>query len=1541
MKIRGPNLPLDTKLVDTTLDTKRTSSASNVKAEELPPKPDASKDVFGGVGERLQITARAWDPKAMKALDGELAKLATDARGLSDHVESGADATAISRGVGRGVLVKTAAEAEQARREGKPYVLLLKTPTPSLLEAAVGAEAIVVLGRKSDAGRVAAAIGKPAVRVASLAFETGTQIVVDGTTGKIAAGSAKTVAGKADPVVDAQIDKLRKRHGLTVTAQASTVESVKEARLFGADRLRVDAYALLAGKRPLFNVRRFLLESEAAPRRAALENVVALAKPEARKLIDASGSLPITFVLGDQSPQSFFPSTREGLDQLAQELGLPPQLVADRVGELGAGNSKLGLRGARWAVKDPDLFAGWARAIFEAFADEVEAGKKPGALRIHIPNVALGGEMELVKARLEQEKKIVEDEYGIALPVTYGAGIDTARGALSADEISSHVDAVEYGASELTETLYAISRDDAEQYLPKMLKEGLLPADPFATMDVDALGKMIRVGQYLAGGTPNAFPASLSGPQALTANGIFVAAQAGMRDLVVPASASLQARMLDAKVQNALEATKGVHVPKSDLHDGPTKLFDLLVSRGDNVKKGGTKGVPDGVTALEHVERLQKQVEAGTMTTAEALMSVPPNIVDQLSKPVVDPSSQVAPLSKGIAASPGCGQGRVALSKEAAAELALAGDPYVLMVNEVHADEVEATRKAAGLVSVRGGKTSHAAMIASNSEVPCVMEEKVQINLENKTVGVGRSRVKEGDWITIDGTKGQILPGKLPLLNPTKSTAFASLMKWADEHRTLDVLANADTPQEAATAFARGASGVGLVRSEHMFYEADRLLAFRAVILSDIGARPDEMAALEKAQTDDYTALFTTAGEKKVAVRLLDPPLYEFLPTKPAEVEELAKSLGVPAAKLAERISAAQEVDSMLGMRGVRLALTRPDIEAMQVRSLARAYVEASKSGPTAPLHIIVPQVSAAAEMVAAKARILDIIGDVQKESGTNIAVKLGSMIETPRAALEASAIGEVVDFFSYGTNDLTQGTLGYGRNVAAKFIPELIKSKALSADPTESLDDKGVVKLIRVAESLGKGANPDLYGGVCGGQAGDPASIDSVQAAGLKYISVSPGQVAKARVAAGQAAVKASTSSTSASSSAASAAPDNAAPDAVAPLVASLTRSLSGIHAVPTDASQQGHIDLVELHLRRATTAVRTLQREGASIEHLAPLMRAVTDAREVLDTDRLARALTSEVAALRTELAAAGGGGKALKSAAGAAGLADAEQAALEFSKAATESLGQPRTTGGERAVAAFAWKALRAFEGVRTTLIAAGALPSSHRFHARLWHHNDGWDNQHYSNAGPKKGESMTAFMSRVAQTFLDDNGMEVHLTGTRLADLPKDRPIILAVAHRSGAIDRFVTMGALPIGKDDELMYVVRKGSPYDVIAQEHLEPKDNPILAPENAEDFITRAKDGFANGRRVLLTYPQGTGTIAGESRYPAASVVRLAQETGALIVPVTSSDTFDTRPFDGSNVTLRVHDPIDPLLFRTDVGAEVVHTALHYELTSGYRAKL
>ncbi|HEY4219897.1 MAG TPA: putative PEP-binding protein, partial [Myxococcota bacterium] len=793
--------------------------------------------------------------------------------------------------------------------------------------------------------------------------------------------------------------------------------------------------------------------------------------------------------------------------------------------------------------------------------------------------------------------------------------------------------------SELTETLYAISRDDAEQYLPKMLQDGLLPADPFAAIDVDALGKMIRVGQYLAGDAPNAFPASLSGPQALTANGMFVAAQAGLREVVVPASSSLQARLLDAKMQSSLAATAGVLVPSSNLRDTPTKLFDLLVSRGDAVKKGGTQKVPEGVTALEHVERLQKQVEAGAMSTAEALLSVPPNIVDQLSKPVVDPSSQVAALSKGIAASPGCGQGRVALSKEAAAEFAAANEPYVLIVNEVHADEVEATRKAAGLVSVRGGKTSHAAMIASNSEVPCVMEEKVQINLDNKTVGVGKSRVKEGDWITIDGTKGQILPGKVPLLNPTKSTAFASLMKWADEHRTLDVLANADTPQEAMTAFARGANGVGLVRSEHMFYEADRLLAFRAVILSDIGARPAEMSALEKAQTDDYTALFSAAGEKKVAVRLLDPPLYEFLPTKPGEIKELAHSLDVPAEKLAERISGAQEIDSMLGMRGVRLALTRPDIEAMQVRSLARAYVAATKQGTVAiaPLHIIVPQVSAASEMAAAKQRILAVVAEVEKESGSKIPVKLGSMIETPRAALDAAAIGASVDFFSYGTNDLTQGTLGYGRNVAAKFIPELIKSKALTADPTESLDDKGVVKLMRVAEMLGKDENPALYGGVCGGQAGDPASIDSVQAAGLKYISVSPGQVAKARLAAGQAAVKAN------------AAPSTQGPGGLglrstfsgsaAELMHKLARSLSGIRSVPTDASQDSFVDLVELHLREATAAVRGLRRNNASPSELEPLMRVATEAREVLDTNRLARALAAEVASLRAEVQQFGG--------------------------------------------------------------------------------------------------------------------------------------------------------------------------------------------------------------------------------------------------------------------------------------------------------------
>ncbi len=1528
MTIRGPRSTLTPPPL-TSKGAAKPSTTSKPTAEELPAAPDTDKDVFGGIAERLQITAAAWDKQGAAAVDAELAKLATDARVLSDHVEGGAVATPLSRGVGRGVLVNTAAGADKARAAGKPYVLVVKQLTPALFEAAIGAEALIVVGRKSDASRIVKALGKPAVRTAKLEEPLGREVIVDGQRGRIAPGTSVVVAGKADPAVQAQIDALRHKHGLTVTAQASTVDKVKEARLFGADRLRIDGFALLAGTRPIANVRRYLLETEAAPRRAALENVIALAKPEAKKLLEASGALPATFVLGDQSPQSFFPSSREGLAKLAAELGLPPQLVAERTAELGAGNSKLGLRGARWAVKDPDLFAGWARAIFEAWADGAESGRQPGPLRIEIPNVALGGEMALVKARLEQERKIVEDEYGIALPVSYAAGIDTARGALSTDEISQHVSAVAYGASELTETLYAISRDDAEQYLPKMLKDGLLPADPFAAIDVDAFGKMVRVGQYLAGETPNAFPASLSGPQAMTANGMFVAAQSGVRDIVVPSSSALLARMLDARVQTALKATAGVLVPKAGLRDTPTKLFDLLVSRNDTVKKGGTQKVPEGVTALEHVERLQKQVEAGSISTADALLSVPPNIVDQLSKPVVDPAAQVAPLSKGIAASPGCGQGRVALSKEAAAEFAAAGEPYVLIVNEVHADEVEATRKAAGLVSVRGGKTSHAAMIASNSEVPCVMEEKVQINLDNKTVGVGKSRVKEGDWITIDGTKGQILPGKVPLLNPTKSTAFASLMKWADQHRTLDVLANADTPQEAATAFARGASGVGLVRSEHMFYEADRLLAFRAVILSDIGKRPAELAALEKAQTDDYTALFKAAGDKKVAVRLLDPPLYEFLPTKPAEIKELAHSLGVAPEQLAERISGAQEVDSMLGMRGVRLALTRPDIEAMQVRALARAYVEASKEGPVAPLHIVVPQVSAAAEIVAAKQRILDVVAEVEKESGTQIPVKLGSMIETPRAALEAGAIGAISDFFSYGTNDLTQGTLGYGRNVAAKFIPELIKSKALTADPTESLDDKGVVKLMRVAEFLGKDANPDLYGGICGGQAGNPASIDSVQAAGLKYISVSPGQVAKARLAAGQAAVKASQGR-------------GADVDGghATQITAELMRSLSAIRTLPTDASQQGSVDLVELYLRQATSAVRALRRANASPAVLEPLMRSAAEAREVLDADRLARALAAEAAALRADVAKPGvTPGRAATKA-----LDAATAAAHEFGVAATEALKKPRSSRNERNIASFAWKALRAFEDVRSALITGGALPASHRFHARLWHHNDGWDNQHYTNAGPKPGESMTAFMGRAAHEFLDDNGLEVQLAGFPFDKLPKDRPVILAVAHRSGAIDRFVTMGSLPIGKDDELMYVVRKDSPYDVIAKKSFAPADNPILAPESATELIASAKDGFAHGKRVLLTYPQGTGTIAGESRYPASSVVRLAIESGAVIVPVTTSDSFDTRPFDGSELFLRIHDPIDPLTIDGADAAFVekyVHTALQYELTNGYRAKL
>ena len=1032
-------------------------------------------------------------------------------------------ATRLRGGAASGVLLRDPEAALARWASGQPYVFCAAAITPANVEAALHASALLVpAGRKQrrSVHRAFAALGKPALAVkpTELAkLSDGGLVTVDGTRGRVLSGAAAIVDGPSEVKVAADIAMLRKSDPVRITAEAGSVQAVQRAKALGADAVRIDVDAILLQEPVLSCVRRYLLSEQPSEQQAQVAGITALVRKALAPLLEACGDMQPTVVLGSRSPQRFFGASPKSICAIADSLGVSQKLALRKVQELNAGNSKLGVKGVRWAVAEPQLVASVARAAFEARAAAQVGSDAP--LQVLLPTVSYAGELAEAKRVLEKVRaEVAADVAPVA--VQYGAGISTARGALQAGAISEEVSFFEYGLDDLTETLFALSRDDAERFLPEMVDAGMYSEDPFERFDTGGLGAMIRVAQYIAGQAPNAFAASIRGPQALSAEAHACATSAGITSLTVPVEDVLQARLQHARRRH--EAS----VPAV----AATAAGDLLSVRVDASKLAKAKSkaatdpvLPEGMSALELVQGLIAKVDSGLLSVEDALVRVPPDLVDVLGRPMLDPAALPAPMAKALAASPGSGVGRIALSSEAAAAYQAKGEPYVLMVKEVYGDDVTAVRHAEGLVSVRGGKTSHAAMVAANSDVPCVMDDKVRFDHGKKTVTVGAKTLSEGDWISIDGTKGTTYAGKIDLIQPTNTGEFATLMSWADEHRALDVLANADTPDEVQAAFDAGANAIGLVRTEHMFLGEARLEPFQAAILSprDSTAATQALAAMEEAQTADFTAMLVSAAGRNVAIRLLDAPLHEFMPHDRHGVAALAKRLGISVAEAAAKVDGAKEVDSLMGLRGPRLAAVRPEIERMQVRAMVRAYVAAKAAGAQpAPLQVTVPLVNTAEEMAATAARVHAVVAGASAELGMTVPYELGAMIETPRAALDAARIAEHCTYFSFGTNDLTQFTTGYGRNVARQFVPKLVAAGAIDHDPTVTLDTGGVARLLAVADALGRVTRPDLHSGVCGGHGSDPASVRTIHALGLGYVSVPPGQVARAKVAAARAAV-------------------------------------------------------------------------------------------------------------------------------------------------------------------------------------------------------------------------------------------------------------------------------------------------------------------------------------------------------------------------------------------------------------------------------------
>ena len=514
----------------------------------------------------------------------------------------------------------------------------------------------------------------------------------------------------------------------------------------------------------------------------------------------------------------------------------------------------------------------------------------------------------------------------------------------------------------------------------------------------------------------------------------------------------------------------------------------------------------------------------GLISKSQALMRLKPDLIDQLLHPTLDPKAKKTVIAKGLPASPGAAAGKVVFSADEAVTRSENGDKVILVRIETSPDDIHGLHAAEGVLTTRGGMTSHAAVVARGMGRPCVAGAgEVKVNYSSASFEVGDVVVSEGQLVTIDGVTGEVMLGEVPTVPPQLSGAFGTVMSWADEFRTMQVRANAETPADARQAKEFGCEGIGLVRTEHMFFEGGRIVAMRQMILAS--DKTDRQAALDKLlamQRADIVELFHIMDGLPVTVRLLDPPLHEFIPHTEAEMGLVAKAAGVPLDRVRRRASELQEANPMLGHRGCRLAITYPEICEMQARAIFEAAAEVGCSAKKTPVaEVMVPLVSTLEELVQLKKVIEATAQQVQKEQGVNFTYRVGTMVELPRAALQAGRLAEQAEFFSFGTNDLTQTTYGLSRDDAGAFLPEYKAKGIVEQDPFVSLDQEGVGELIQIAVERGRRSRSGMKMGICGEHGGDPASIEFCEKTGLDYVSCSPFRVPIARLAAAQAALK------------------------------------------------------------------------------------------------------------------------------------------------------------------------------------------------------------------------------------------------------------------------------------------------------------------------------------------------------------------------------------------------------------------------------------
>ena len=548
------------------------------------------------------------------------------------------------------------------------------------------------------------------------------------------------------------------------------------------------------------------------------------------------------------------------------------------------------------------------------------------------------------------------------------------------------------------------------------------------------------------------------------------------------------------------------------IEDG--KLFMLQTRNGKRTAKAALKIAVD-------------LVSEGMITKEEALLMVEPKSLDQLLHPMFDQKAlkSAKEIAKGLAASPGAATGKIYFSKESLVKAYEDGEKDLLLVRlETSPEDIEGMHLAHGILTLRGGMTSHAAVVARGMGTCCVSGcGELAIDEEAKTLKTKDGKIfHEGDYMSLDGSTGFVYGEQIETTAPSISGDFETFMTWADEQRTLEVRCNADTPVDARQAREFGAEGIGLCRTEHMFFEEQRIFSFRKMITAEnVLQREQALSEVMPYQKEDFKGLFKAMDGCEVTIRFLDPPLHEFLPHKDDEIKELANSLGMTFENLKNRVDSLKEFNPMMGHRGCRLAITYPEIARMQTRAVIEAAIEVAEEGVTAKPEIMIPLVGDTKELEFVKSQVDSEAKKVMEEKGKEISYKVGTMIELPRAALIADKIAEVAEFFSFGTNDLTQMTFGFSRDDASKFLKDYYDKKIFEQDPFQTLDQEGVGKLVKMGVELGKKTRQDIKLGICGEHGGDPRTIEFCHHIGLTYVSCSPYRVPVARLAAAQAVVK------------------------------------------------------------------------------------------------------------------------------------------------------------------------------------------------------------------------------------------------------------------------------------------------------------------------------------------------------------------------------------------------------------------------------------